>query len=265
MISPMNKIIILGSGAAPGVPSLSQGWGHCNPANAKNLRTRTTTYFNFNGAEILIDTSPDLRAQLLAGNIRNLDAVLYTHSHADHLHGIDDLREINRLKGQSLNIYAIEETMDDIKKRFSYLIVPPDCLQNVMKQPSLVANDLTHNQPIFIKGLKITPIKIIGHNASTTGYVFNDGEVVYIADFRAVDALGLQQIKVRPKLLILPLTLPVGDKFHASIEEVLFYIEKINPEQAIINHMATECDYEAIKALLPAHAIPAYDNMVIEF
>ena len=93
----MSYVIFAGTGAAPGVPSLSNGWGFCDQDNPRNVRRRIGTYYNFNGTEILVDTSPDLRMQLLDNQIRRLDAVLYTHSHADHLHGIDDLREINRI------------------------------------------------------------------------------------------------------------------------------------------------------------------------
>ena len=99
----MYKVTILGSGAAPGVPAIAYGWGNCNPNNPKNVRTRTSVYIEHDQTKILIDTSPDLRMQMLANGIRELDAVLYTHPHADHLHGIDDLREINRLHRCSLN------------------------------------------------------------------------------------------------------------------------------------------------------------------
>ena len=112
------KVIILGAGAAPGVPSLSLGWGNCDPDNSKNLRTRTSTYVEIDGCRFLIDTDPNLREQLIAGQIRALDAVLYTHAHADHVHGIDDLREINRISRQSLNIYAGRQTQKYIRPNF---------------------------------------------------------------------------------------------------------------------------------------------------
>ena len=116
-----NKLIILGSGAAPGVPSLGTGFNQCNPENLKNIRMRTSTYLEFSGIKLLIDTSPDLRTQLINQNIRDIDGVLYSHSHADHFNGIDDLREINRINRQSLNFYAGKQTTKDIQKRFSYL------------------------------------------------------------------------------------------------------------------------------------------------
>lgn len=260
----MTAVTILGAGAAPGVPSLCCGWGDCNPENPKNIRHRTSVFYDFGKTKILIDTSPDLREQLIENQIRNLDGVLYTHTHADHLHGIDELREINRISRASLNIYAVDETLEIIKKRFNYLIAKPDCCYDVSRQPSLIANEIYHNQPFYINDIKITPIKLLGHNAPTTGYVFNDGELVHIADFRAIDALGYEQIQCRPRLLILPLTTPHGQKFHAGLEEILDCISRINPEQAVINHMASECDYDVINQATPLHVTPAYDNMTIK-
>lgn len=145
----MTKVTVLGAGAAPGVPSLSCGWGDCNPENAKNLRTRTSTYYNFNGTAILIDTSPDLRLQLIRHQIKRLDGVLYTHTHADHLHGIDDLREINRINNNSLNFYAKGDVVETICQRFPYLIASPGCVNNVMRQPSLISNEIEHNKAFF--------------------------------------------------------------------------------------------------------------------
>lgn len=261
----MNKIIILGSGAAPGVPSLSRGWGACNPVNPKNKRSRTSVYLDYNGVRILIDTDPDLRSQLISNRIRDLDGVLYTHTHADHLHGIDDLREINRIQGKSLNFYATDLVLAQIKERFGYLIAKPECPIDIRKQPALAPNEIYNNKPFYIKDLKITPIKMIGHNAPTNGYVFNDGEVVHIADFRAVEKEGLEQILVKPKVLIIPLTLPTGEKFHASLQEVNAYIEKINADRVIINHMASESDYDEVNKMTPPNAEPAFDNMIIEF
>lgn len=288
----MNKLIIMGSGAAPGVPSLTCGWGDCDSAEPRNCRTRTGTYLEMNGVKLLIDTSPDLRTQLICNDIREIDGVLYTHTHADHLHGIDDLREITRIRLDkillengytahlhgvydwkelkdiseiSIDIFASPETTKIIKSRFSYLIASHVKNKNIFFVPSLRCNVIRPNHPFYIKGLKITPLKLLGHSISSIGYAFNDGEVVYIADFKSLASSVFEQIKVRPKLMIVPLTTPFGQPAHAGLNEVLEYIEKINPERAIINHMASECDYQTIDAVTPENVSPAYDNMIIEF
>lgn len=286
----MSKVIILGAGAAPGVPSLSCGWGACDPDNPKNIRTRTGTYIEIGSAKILIDTPPDIRQQMLNNRIKDIDAVLYTHSHADHLHGIDDLREITRIRLDkmlrsngctdhlhgiynqdniinsrelSINCYASAPTVAVIKKRFSYLIASRLKKQNIFFVPSLICNTVKANHPFYVKDVKITPLKLLGHTVPSTGYAFNDGEVVLIADFKTLASSVFKQIKVRPRLLIIPLTTPFGQPAHAGFDAVMEYIKIINPEHAVINHMATECDYNTINLQTPDFVEPAYDGLTI--
>ena len=261
----MRYAIFLGAGAAPGVPSLSSGWGFCNSNNPKNIRRRIGTYYNFKGVEILVDTSPDLRQQLLDNQIRRLDAVLYTHTHADHLHGIDDLREINRINACNLDFYATDVVLKGIKERFGYLITDPKEIKDIIRSPSLVAHQIKCNHDFYVKGVKIMPLKLCGHNVPSNGYLFNDGEVAHIADFKRLAPSALKHLtEDKVKLLVMPLTTPFGQKYHAGWQEVLGYIEKINPERVIINHMASECDYDAVMSASPENVIPAYDNLKVE-
>ena len=261
----MRKVVILGSGAAMGVPALGNGWNACNPNNPKNIRLRSATYIEYNNAKIIIDTGPDLRTQLLAQNIRSLDAVLYTHAHADHLHGIDDLREINRINSKSLNFYAGKETIKCIKYRFDYLIASPKHINNVMVRPSLIPNIVKPNHAFYIKNIKITPIKLKNHCPETLGYVFDDGEYVHIADFKALAMSAFKQITKRPKLMTIPLTTINGERQHASLQEVMETINKIKPERVLLNHMTNECDYDYLNSITPDYIEPAFDNLSIEF
>jgi len=260
----MYKIIILGSGAAPGVPAIAMGWGNCNPENPKNFRTRTTTYLEYNGTKLLIDTSPDLRGQMLQNGITTLDAVLYTHSHADHLHGIDDLREINRINHGSLDVYASDDTVRVIKQRFPYLLATPSKANNVSMQPSLVANEVKYYEPFYINDLKIVAVRLLGHAVPSTGYIFNDGEVVYIADYRKLEDETFKFIKKEVELAIFPMTTMEGSEFHAGLNEILQDIKRFGCKQAIVNHMAAECDYDEVRKNTPKNVEPAYDNMVIK-
>lgn len=261
----MYKLTVLGSGAAPGVPSIAGGWGNCNPQNPKNRRSRTTVCLEYDNTRVLIDTSPDLRLQLLAGGIRHLDGIVYTHAHADHLHGIDELREINRAERNSLNFYASEDTCAAIALRFPYLLATREHANNVLSRPSLIANRFEYYRSFDIKDLKITPIRLLGHNMPTTGYLFNDGEIVYIADYREIDEAAFAHIKKRVKLMIVPLTTPEGGKFHAGLEEIMRDIGRICPERAVINHMAIECDYDEINKQTPDNVKPAFDGMELVF
>lgn len=262
----MNKLVILGSGAAPGVPAIANGWGACNPSNPKNRRRRTGTYIDINGVKLLIDTSPDLRAQLLDNeDIRFLDGVLYTHGHADHLHGIDDLRDLNRLLLKPLEAYANADTAATIKQRFSYLVAERDKMNNPIFTPSIILNTIEEGREFFIKGISIIPISLKDHPLHSTGYIINGGDIVYIADCKKISEEGLKMIPQNPRILILPLTTLVPQPSHMGLEQVMSYIDMIKPQTAIINHMAVECDYDNINRLTPDNVFPAYDNMVIEF
>ena len=188
----MSKVIILGSGAAPGVPSLAYGFGDCDPKEEKNIRLRSGTYMEISGVKLLIDTSPDLRMQLILSNIRDVDAVFYTHAHADHLHGIDDLREINRITGRAIELFASPENLSVIRTRFPYLIVEKGEDVDPVYRAALHPNAFEYEKSFYFRELKVTPIKLQGHNVECSGYIFNDGEVVHISDFR--DILGFQCI-----------------------------------------------------------------------
>lgn len=263
----MTKVIIMGSGAAPGVPAIAGGWGDCNPENPKNKRRRTGVYLEFDHARILIDTSPDLRSQLLDHQIRELDAVLYTHSHADHLNGIDDLREINRVMQRSLDIYGSQETLDTLKQRFGYLLTDQNHPRDPHFQASLIAHTADMGKSFYVKDVKITPIVLNGHGVASNGYIFNDGEIVYIADCYEIPKQSLAAIKQKPKLLIIPLTILVNEYptcYHMGLDKVLEYVNIIGSDKTIINHMAIECDYDHVNNLTPDNVFPAYDNMITE-
>ena len=264
----MSKLVILGSGAAPGVPSLASGWGACNPNNPKNRRRRTGVYLEIGDAKILIDTSPDIHWQLLDNNIKHVDAVIYTHAHADHLHGIDDLRDLNRISGTSLDVFATSETAADIKLRFPYLVCDKDHPNDPVFRPSLILNEVEYAKPFYVKGVKIMPIKLEGHPIQSSGYVFNDGELVYIADCNEISQENLRFINKNPKLMVMPLTVIKSNwkkPYHMGLEKMIEYVNMFKPCKAVINHMASECDYDNVNNLTPENVYPAYDNMVVEF
>jgi phosphoribosyl 1,2-cyclic phosphate phosphodiesterase len=256
----MNRVIILGSGSAPGVPSLASGWGDCNPNNPKNRRRRTSVYVEIEGVKFLIDTSPDIHWQLLDNNIRHIDAVLYTHSHADHLHGIDDLRDLNRISKQSIEVYSNFDTIEVIKNRFPYLVTDKF---NPCKA-SLSLNVVEFTKPFYVKGVKIVPIKLSGHPVTTNGYIFNDNELVYIADCLQIEDTSLRLIEKNPKLMVMPLT-SIKSKwkkhYHMGLENLLEYVRIINPDRTIINHMAVESDYATVYSQCPNGVEPAFDTM----
>lgn len=261
----MSKAIFLGAGASPGVPSISMGWGDCNPNNPKNVRRRTSTFYEVNGLKLLIDTSPDLRCQLLDNKLFDIDAVLYTHFHFDHVSGIDELREINRRTLEPLPFYATKPTMNEIKKRYGYMVVKKNEPEFYMFRGGLIPHEIKENKEFNVNGVKIMPLKLLGHNVSSCGFIIND-EIVHISDFKEISASAMERIlKIKPKLLVMPLTIFEWHKHHVGLKEAMEYVEKICPERVVFNHMATECDYDNVNNNTPDFVEPAYDNLVVEW
>lgn len=262
----MTEIIILGCGSASGVPSITGGWGVCDPNNTKNIRRRAGIYIKKGQTEILVDTSPDLRQQLLDNHIKTLNAVLYTHTHSDHLSGIDDLRGITRnMRPYGLNIYAIKEQIDDIRTRFRYVLTDETDKQ-ITHHPELVPNVINFNKTFSVGDFTtIMPLKFCGHPVITTGYVFNKGEIVVIPDYKFIPPETLEYLRSTDvNLLIMPLTSVKNCEYHADMQADLDYIRIIAPKQTILTHMSPYCDYENIESLTPDNVHPAYDNLTIE-
>ena len=260
----MHKAIILGCGAATGVPAMMNEWGSCNKNNPKNRRTRAGIYVEFDKAKILIDTSADLRQQYLQNNLRELDGVLYTHAHADHIMGIDDLRSVTQYMNHYLNIYADTDTIDELVKRFGYVFITQKSNQ-LTHRPHLFPNIVKPLKSFFISDVEITPFTLTGHTVNTTGYCFNTGELVVMSDFKSVPEETLLFLsKINVNVLIIPLTLLRNGKYHAGMDIVLGYIQKIKPEKVILTHMGVECDYDNVNAITPDNCFAGYDGMIVD-
>lgn len=271
----MNRIIILGSGAAPGVPIIAYGWGNCNPNNPKNRRGRSGVYIEIENTKLLIDTSADLRNQLLDNDIQAIDAVLYTHAHADHIMGIDDLRALNysaydlfqnkkNFQSRVLNIYGAQSHIDEIRHRFNYVFadIPPT---ETTQRPQLVSNIIEFMQPFHIGNIKITPLSFTGHPVPTTGYDFNDGQAVLIPDYKIIEPQTMDYLqKIDVNVLIIPLTNLEPTMYHAGIKDDLEYIRQINPKRVFFTHLGPKCDYDEVMRLTPENMVPAYDGLEIE-
>lgn len=260
----MMKILILGSGAAPGVPSVSGGWGSCNPNNPKNRRQRSGVYVTDGKTQLLIDTSPDLKNQLIANNIKTLDGVLYTHTHADHLHGIDDLRGITRNTKKSLKFYATVPQVAEIKERFGY-VFSDEVHKDITNHPELQPVEIIYEKEFWVGTFKIMPLEFSGHTMVTTGYCFNDGQFVLVPDFKIIPSQTMQYLQqIDVNVLIMPLTILHGGSYHADMDIILNYSRKIEAKHVVLTHMATECDYDEVMNLTPENMEPAFDNMMIE-
>jgi phosphoribosyl 1,2-cyclic phosphate phosphodiesterase len=253
------KITILGCGGAQGVPTVCTGWGNCDPANPKNRRRRPSILVEAKGQTILVDTSPDLRSQLLDAEVCRLDAVLYTHAHADHVHGIDDLREINRAMQAPIPAFGSPATLREIAGRFAYVFASHDFATQQTFKPCLVATPV--EGPFTVGPLDIVPFDQDHGYCRSTGYRF--GAAAYSTDVLELPETSLKLLE-NLDLWIVGCLVDVPHPTHAHIDKALAWVERLRPKLTVITHMSRRLDYTALSASLPTGVIAAYDGLVLE-
>ncbi len=252
------RVTILGCGGSGGVPLVGNDWGACDPANPKNRRLRVSILVEAGDTTVLVDTSPDLRQQLLAAGVARLDAVLYTHTHADHLHGIDDLRPVNRKMNAPIDVYGSPVTIADIRARFGYVFAGLREGHGYYK-PVLVPHEVTG--PFRVKGLDVVPFEQDHGFSKTTGFRF--GPVAYSTDVVELSDEAFAALEGVRLWIVDCLRLEPHDT-HAHLDKALAWIARVDPERAVLTHMTQSLDYDDLAARLPAGAEPAFDGMVLE-
>jgi phosphoribosyl 1,2-cyclic phosphate phosphodiesterase len=251
-------VTVLGCGGSGGVPALGHLWGACDPSNPKNWRRRCSVLVEEGEAVLLIDTSPDCRAQLLDAGVRRLDAVLYTHPHADHLHGIDELRGINRLMRRPVPIWADPATLRQIEERFAYTLKPLGPGGSFYK-PTLEPHVI--EGPFAVAGVEIMPFAQ-DHGFSTT-LGFRIGGFGYSTDVVELDDRAFE-ILAGVELWIVDCLRREPHPTHSHLAKTLRWIERLKPRRAILTHMDPVLDYAALRAELPEGVEPGYDGLVVD-
>jgi phosphoribosyl 1,2-cyclic phosphate phosphodiesterase len=252
------KVTVLGCGGSGGVPAVGNRWGVCDPANPKNRRRRCSVLVEEGGTVLLIDTSPDCRAQLLDANVKRLDAVLYTHPHADHLHGIDELRGINRLMRRPVPIWANAATLDQIEERFGYALKPLDPGSSFYK-PTLEPHEITG--PFRVGAVDIVPFDQ-DHGFSTT-LGFRIGGFGYSTDVVELDDRAFETL-AGVEVWIVDCLRREPHPTHSHLDKTLRWIERLKPRRAILTHMDPVLDYASLGAELPQGVEPGYDGLTVE-
>ena len=222
------RITILGCGAASGVPSVYNGWGKCDPTNPKNHRRRSSILVEEGPASVLFDTSPDLREQMLAARIGRLDGVVYTHAHADHIHGIDELRETCRVMQGPLPVYATAETLSVLETRFGYAFkgIPPG---KPVFRPWLVPHQIMPTEAFTVGGITMMPFLQDHGYSSTTGFRFRD--VVYSTDLIGLPEDSKAYIR-NAKVWIIGVLSDAPYPTHVHLEKALEWISELKPQRA---------------------------------
>ncbi|NQU61186.1 MAG: MBL fold metallo-hydrolase [Rhodospirillales bacterium] len=255
------KVTILGSGPSSGVPTIHEGFGDCDPDNPKNVRLRPSILVEEGETRVLVDTSPDLRQQLLTAGVRRLDAVLYTHGHADHLHGIDDLRGINKAMHASLPVYTDKTTMDLIETRYGYTTtpLPPDV--DIYYKPVLDMREIKPGDAFSVGALEILAFDQDHGFMRTLGFRF--GALGYSTDLLDMPEESFQALEGMKTWIIGVFQLN-PHKTHLHVEKALSFIDRVKPERAILTHLGPSIDYGRLSAELPTGVEAAFDGMVIE-
>jgi phosphoribosyl 1,2-cyclic phosphate phosphodiesterase len=260
------RFTILGCGSSGGVPRPGLGWGVCDPSNPKNRRRRTSLLVERRASEgvtrVLVDTSPDLREQLLEHNVDWVDAVLYTHEHADHTHGIDDLRGLFISRRKRVPVWLDERTSAVMNARFSY------CFERApgSEYPAMVRENRMHaGKPVVVEGQggTITALPILQHHGDISSLGFRFGNLGYSCDLsglppESVEALAELDVWIVDALRDEP------HPSHLSVAEALDWIGRLKPRRAILTNLHSDLDYEELRRRLPLGVEPAFDGLTIE-
>ena len=262
------RFTILGCGASPGVPRITGDWGECDPTEPRNRRTRSAAMVERfeEGDEptrVLIDTGPDLRAQLIGVHATEIHGVVYTHPHADHVHGIDDLRTYWMTMRRPIPIYSDDATQQRLDEGFGYCFRSPE---GSPYPPFLFRVRIEPGKPIRIDGpggvIELMPYSQIHGDIRSLG--FRVGSLAYSCDFNdlppetlpeldALDVWILDGLRRRPH------------PSHCSVDQAIAWVERIKPRHAVLTHMTNELDYQALSNELPPGVEPAYDGMSFVF
>jgi phosphoribosyl 1,2-cyclic phosphate phosphodiesterase len=260
------KFTILGCGSSGGVPRPALGWGDCNPNNPKNRRRRTSLLVERRSPDgitrVLVDTSPDLREQLLDTEVDWLDGVLYTHEHADHTHGVDDLRALFIKARRPIDVYLDDHTAKSMHRRFGYCFEAPPGSEY---PPILTEHRLAAGRPLTIagKGGPITALPILQEHGDIASLGFRFGKLAYSCDLSGIPhesaaALSGIDIWIVDALRYRP------HPSHFSVADALAWIERIKPRRAILTNLHADLDYDELRGKLPANIEPAYDGLAVE-
>ena len=260
----MLRFTILGCGSSGGVPRVGGEWGACDPANPKNRRRRCSLLVERVGpsgvTRVLVDTGPDMREQLLSADVSDLDAVLYTHPHADHLHGIDDLRGLAMAHRRRVKVYMDRPTLDRANEAFGY------CFHGAGGYPPILdAHVISPGESVTVNGSggALTLVPFRQHHGRIDSLGFRFGDLAYSSDLNNVPEETLPHLEGLAVWIVDALRHTTHSS-HFTVDQALDWARRVGTDRAVLTNLHHDLDYEALKAVLPDWAEPAYDMMVLE-
>lgn len=259
---------ILGCASSGGVPRVASGWGQCDPANPKNRRRRCSILVRRKGEHgetaVLVDTTPDVREQLIGAHVTDLAGVLYTHDHADHTHGIDDVRPLVIHNRRRIDVWADATTGHSLRHRFGYAFESPPGSEY---PPILNEHRIEIGRTIHVEGpggtVSADPFPL-QHGPGYIALGFRFGSMAYTPDVNAIPAESLPYLRDLD-LWIIDALRRARHPTHFSLAEALDWIDRLKPRRAVLTNLHTDLDYETLRRELPPHIQPAYDGLVLDF
>jgi phosphoribosyl 1,2-cyclic phosphate phosphodiesterase len=255
------QLTLLGTGTSMGVPQIGCDCPTCRSEDPRDQRTRTAALISAGGTTLLIDTPPELRLQLLSAGVRELDAVLYTHLHADHVHGIDDLRSISIGRNATLPLHGPRETMDHIERSFRYIFDDKVIPVPGTSKPRLETRVLEPEVPVTIGGLDVLPLAFEHGNATVFGYRI--GPIGYLTDVKRVSPTAMRAL-AGVEVLVLNARWWREHPTHLSIPDAVDVAREIGAKRTFLTHLTHESSHRDLLKRLPAGVEPGYDGLQIE-
>jgi phosphoribosyl 1,2-cyclic phosphate phosphodiesterase len=251
------EVRILGCGTSSGVPRVGNDWGTCNPAQPRNRRRRVSILVTHERASILVDTGPDLREQLLDARVSAVDAVIWTHDHADHCHGIDDLRQLFHARGRPVTGYAREDSLEVIQSRFAY------AFDGKSGYPAVVEGNVLPDH-LNISGISVQTVDLPHGSITSAGLRFDAGgrTIVYTTDFNELTDQMAYRLE-EADLWIVDALRRRPHPTHPHLDQVLEWVRQVRPKRTVLTHLDNTMDYDTLVAELPEGVEPGYDGMEI--
>ncbi len=258
------RVTVLGCGGSAGVPMIGGAdgagdWGACDPAEPRNVRSRSSIVVESGGARLLVDTAPEMRVQLLACRVPGVDAILYTHAHADHITGLDDVRILNRIAGRPLEAFATRRTLEELGRRFGYAFrpwEPPNFFR-----PVLEPREVSPGQTVSMAGMAVRLFEQDHGYASTLGVRI--GAFAYSTDVVGLDTAALDTLSGVDTWLV-GCFCRAPHPTHAHVDLVLGWAARIGARRTVLTHMGTDLDWDWLIRRLPPGVEPGHDGLVLD-
>jgi phosphoribosyl 1,2-cyclic phosphate phosphodiesterase len=254
-----NKFTLLGCGSSLGSPWITNYWGSCDKNNKKNLRTRCSAHFYCNDISVLIDTSPDIKIQFQKNKIKDVDAILYTHEHADQTSGIFELRPFFWKYKKRLDIYGSARTIKELKLKYDF------CFKRKHGYIPILKSNIIKNRFRIKKSnhsIEINSFDVNHGEINSTGYVFN--KIAYLSDCNAIPEKSIKYLK-NLELLVIDCLRKSKHPSHFNYDEAIALSKQLKPKKTVLTNMHVDLDYNTLKKKLPKNILPGYDGLSFNF